>query len=691
MLMKFSKYSLVFLIILMSISYSQSMQDLKKMKEEYDKMRKGQNSGLPFPSQSVNQPQSDPLSGNPSTATLGYNQAYFQNKDSLNNSLKHFGYDFFIKRDSVSFWENLPTPKNYLLGPGDELILSLWGETQLRQSYTINREGNIYDDKVGLLSMVGKTIEEGEKYLKINFGNVYSTLKGKDPSTYIDLSLGKLRSINVNFVGEVTFPGVYPIHPFSTLITGLIQAGGIDTTGSLRNITVKRGNNKKDVNFDLYEYLFNGNNKNNIQLRDQDIVLVPFKKSTITIDSAISRPAIYEFVKGESIKELIEYAGGLKPSASSVLSLQRIIPIEKRKNNQSIYKNIYIDFDSSQLSLAQSGDYIIAKNINMTPFKVELIGREKFPNKFNFFEGMTLYDLFDISGILDQNLNYFDMVFSDEAEISRRNPQNSFEEIIRININNFISNPSKAKEFNLQNQDRIILHPNKNFIEKELITIEGEVNKPGLYTLSKAQENLKSLLLRAGGLTDNALPDGISIYRQKKHNYQLNINYADIYAYQNNDKNDQTAANQINFISENRLFKGDENRVRLAWQNENVILMPGDSILVKEKTNTVNVLGEVYNPGLQEFQQNESLRYYINSAGGITDKGSKNRIIVIYANGSVSPKKWYSSPKIRDGATIIINQDKLSVPFNITQFATNWTSILSSLITAVILSQQISS
>ena len=115
----------------------------------------------------------------------------------------------FTKRSSVSFWK-IYYPKNYLLGPGDELILSLWGQTQLRKSYTINREGNIYDDQVGLLSMVGKTIEQGEKYLKSNFGSVYSTLKGDKATTYIDLSIGKLRSINVNFVGEVSFQEFNP-------------------------------------------------------------------------------------------------------------------------------------------------------------------------------------------------------------------------------------------------------------------------------------------------------------------------------------------------------------------------------------------------------------------------------------------------------------------------------------------------
>ena len=119
--------------------------------------------------------------------------------------------------------------------------------------------------------------------------------------------------------------------------------------------------------------------------------------------------------------------------------------------------------------------------------------------------------------------------------------------------------------------------------------------------------------------------------------------------------------------------------------------MPGDSVVVKEKSNIVSIFGEVYNPGLLEFQKNKSLRHYINSAGGITEKGSSKKIIVIYANGVVSPNKWYKRPSIKDGVTIIVNKKENREPFDVTQFATNWTSIISSLITAVILSQQLGS
>ena len=294
--------------------------------------------------------------------------------------------------------------------------------------------------------MVGKTIEQGEKYLKSNFGSVYSTLKGDKATTYIDLSIGKLRSINVNFVGEVSFPGVYPIHPFSNIIIGIIQAGGIDTSGSLRNIQIIRAENEEKITFDLYEYLINGKIKNNIQLRDQDIVLVPVKQSIITIDSSVVRPGIYEFKEGESVRELLDYAGGLSHRASSVLSIKRITPINDRKKSIAAYKHIQTDLNSTKKMLAQNGDHVVVRNIKENSLFVELIGIEKKQERFNFFEGMTLYNLLEISGILDLDINYLKDAYSLNAEISRRNPKLNYEEIISINFVENISNINKSKK-----------------------------------------------------------------------------------------------------------------------------------------------------------------------------------------------------------------------------------------------------
>ena len=664
-------YIIVLLLTIVKIN-SQSIQDLQKMRSEYNSIRNNRNN----PQSSVD------IQNNPN---LGLPQEAYITSYRLPNDIdttvyksKHYGYDFFTDRDTVAFWDNLPTPSNYLLGPGDELIVSLWGETQLRKSYRISRDGKIYDDKVGILLLMGKTIKESKKYLIDEFSQIYETLKEPKPTTYLDLSIGSLQSINVNFVGEVNYPGIYSVHPFSTLITGLIQAGGVDTTGTLRNIVIKR-DGRELVKVDLYNYLLKGDIPNNLQLRDQDIVVVPSRKSSITVDSAVARPGIYESIPSETIDQMIDYAGGLKHNASSTISLKRIIPLEKRKLGGPTSESYYIDYKNSKLTLSQNGDVILVYPIFETLNQVEIIGQVKNPGYYNYFDGMTLLDLIELgSGFSDTT--FWKSVYQYQGELVRRNPETRYESVINVNLQKLLDG-DEASNLNLQNLDRFVVHANLNFFEKKNLTIMGEVNIPGSYPLITDNETLDELISRAGGLTTKALNNGIAIYRDQKY-FTLDDS--------NNSLNNEINSFDINSASLNNI--NDLGKVRVAWKDEKIILMPGDSIVVKESTRTVNVNGAVYNPGLIEFRAGKRVKFYLDSAGGLNERANKKGIIVIYANGSIRPKKWYSfNLKIQDGATIIVNEKENANPFNLTQFATNWTSIITSMITAIILSKQLGS
>ena len=175
-------------------------------------------------------------------------------------------------------------------------------------------------------------------------------------------------------------------------------------------------------------------------------------------------------------------------------------------------------------------------------------------------------------------------------------------------------------------------------IFRKNIFIVGEVKVPGSYPIIKDNETLLSILNRAGGFTSKALEGGIAIYRDKKF----------FETYLENIPNDE-----IELASNN-----ENEKVRVAWKKMNVILMPGDSIVVKESPGTVNVTGQVYNPGLIEFKDGDRLQYYIDAAGGLTNRANKEGIIVLYPNGVVEPYRWYKSPKIFDGTTIIVNEKK---------------------------------
>ena len=221
----------------------------------------------------------------------------------------------------------------------------------------------------------------------------------------------------------------------------------------------------------------------------------------------------------------------------------------------------------------------------------------------------------------------------------------------------------------MQNLDKVIIHENLNFIEKEPVFISGEVNVPGTYPLVNDDESLYSVLNRAGGLTSNALINGIVIMRKQ-------INYS------------SSLSENLNSTENNTV---NDARFRVAWTNNQIPLMAGDSILVLKRTGTVKVLGEVYNPGFVEYQKGKTLKSYINEAGGLNNDGDSKSITISYANGLVYPVKYNSffKPSITDGSTIYVNEKPQQEPFNLTQFATNWTSIISSMITVILISQQL--
>ena len=647
----FSKIFFLFSLFISESIFSQTIQDLER------RMKVEQNVDENDSEIKIDEGNIENI--NPKMADI---QPYKLNVDKSKEENIFFGYDFFTKRDTVSFWENLPAPSNYIIGPGDELIISIWGETQLRKAFVISKDGTIYDEKVGLMNVMGKTIEQCKEYLSAQYGQIYSSLKGRKPAAFLDISIGQIRSINVSFVGEVNFPGLHTIHPFSNVITGLIQAGGVDTTGTLRNIIIKR-NEKTQIEIDLYQYLLKGSITKNIQLRDQDIVVVPFRKNRIKIDSNVVRPGIFEFYEGESIKEIIEYAGGLKFDVSSKIPIRRVVPLNKRTvfNDQHI-KNEYIDFNDSHKLLAQDGDILSPQKILSDNNGVELVGQVKREGVFNFYEGMTLKNLIDLGGGFNDTT--FLKTAKTKAELIRRDPNSRYEKVISVDLLDILKDgPSAA--IKLSNLDRFVIHANPNYFERKNITISGEVNIPGEYPLVRDNEDLLTIVKRAGGFTNKALNDGIVIYR-------LNSSIG------------KAAPIELEGQNQPRMY-------RLAWKNNKISLMPGDSIIVLESTNTVEVSGEVYNPGLIEFQRNRSLRYYINSSGGLTNKADKKAINVVYPNGVVVPYKYKISPKITNGSKIIINKKIDEPEFDITQFATNWTSIISSLVTIFILSQQFDS
>ena len=221
----------------------------------------------------------------------------------------YFGYDYFIR--DINFFDNVPTPADFRLGPGDEIIISLWGETNSRENLVINKDGLIYYKNIGFINLSNKTLKQAESVLVEELSRVYSTLKDKDSSTKLMLELGKIKSINIYFSGQIEIPGINIIHPFSDIFSAIVQAGGVKREGSLRKVQLIR-DNEIITTVDFYSFFMSGKNTfSNIKITEGDVIHIPAIEKRVEITGEVNRPSYYEILDKESLKDLFDYASGL--------------------------------------------------------------------------------------------------------------------------------------------------------------------------------------------------------------------------------------------------------------------------------------------------------------------------------------------------------------------------------------------
>jgi len=601
---------------------AQSLQDIERLKKEYEEAMKAMRGAEPVGEVIETE--------RPSVEVLAPRIEEVGEADTI-EVLPYFGYDFY--RASVAIWENLPVHADYRLGPGDEIIISLWGETQLRSEHIVTRDGNVYLDKVGQLSVTGKTLKEAKAYLTSRFEQVYATLKNPDPTTFLDISLGALKSINVKFLGEVSLPSILAIHPFSTVTTGLIQAGGVEESGSLREIHVIRDGKIRST-MDLYAFLLKGKTDGDIRLRDQDVVFVPVRNTTISVDGAVQRPGIYEALPGESFADVLAYSGGLKPNAQAQLAVERTVAIDEREHEDNAINAFYVDREDIKDYTVQDGDKITIHEIHPVQREVSVHGQVKKPGIYAYQDSMRLMDLLNLAGGLNDE-SYWKSVFSTRAEVIRRQENEKYAMVIPIYLDR-LRQGDASQNILLNNLDQVVIRQNPHFDPPRNVTILGEVNVPGVYTLTDNNEVLDNIIAKAGGFTDLAFEEGIEMYRQRQ---------------------------------------------RVVLRDYLLPVMDGDSIQVPRHPGVVLVAGEVYNPGLIHFKAKRSLREYIESAGGFTREASKRTVSVIYANGDVKLRRYIFDPRVGDGATVIVHRKEEREPFDMTKFLTEVASITASLAT----------
>ncbi len=501
--MKLTKILIIAIICICQGVIGQTFQELQKLQSEYKKVLERQ--ALQKPAEISEAEKTAKSTALPDKLIYSRKdiESLLVNTEKLLQQLKFYedstqkmpfiGYEFFTKRDTIAFWQNLPISKKYTLGPGDEVIIALWGESNSYNTETINRDGQIFIENIGILNLGGKSLDGAKEYIISRYSRVYSTLIGQSPKSFIDLTLGELKSINVHFVGFVNIPGVHMIHPFSNVITGLIQAGGVDNRGTLRDITIIR-NDKVIKSTDIYNYLIKGKSLDDIRLMDQDIVYVPSRKSTIPITGKALRPGYYEILEKENLKDLINYAGGKERGSSNHVFIY--------KNTNLIKDGYMVNYDDAFNFQVSQGDSVhIPVEPEFQSF-VNIQGQIKNPGKYPYNKNMKLNELLNATMSLDDKDFYKTMNLS-KISIFRKNPSS-------LNPLKIITNIDE--NVNLKNGDYITIPQNNFFKPIESIIITGEIKTPGIYPVNNLT-TLSDILTLSEGYTDFALKDGIEIYR----------------------------------------------------------------------------------------------------------------------------------------------------------------------------------
>lgn len=505
----------------------------------------------------------------------------YEPRESIKNRSRIFGSELFSNAN-LTFEPDLrmPTPKNYTIGPDDELIINIYGVNISQQNLKVSPEGNINVKYAGIINVNGLTVDAASSILKARLSKYYPALN--NGQTKLQLSLGNIRSIRVVLIGAITRPGTYTLPSLATLFNALYVSGGPRENGSFRNIELIRNNKVIEV-ADLYDFLIKGNQKGNVRLEDNDVIRVPFANLLVTLNGELNREGIYEMHKNESLSDALEYAGGFKSKAfRGRITGSRLGDFDR--------KIIDVPGDSLAFFKLQNGDeYFIDSVINRYQNRVTINGAVFKPGAYALENGMTLKSLINKAQGLRED------VYNGRAIVVRTRPDLTKEYIA-----------AELKPIMMGQEDGLLLikedsvHVASIFDLKDstTVTINGAVRKPGIYRYEDGL-SLKSLILKADGFADNATGKGIEISRRKR---DIDVT--------------KSGSNIV------ELIKVDDTK-ELANNSADIPLMPFDIISIKEdpyykKQISVKISGEVLSPAVYTLQSREErLSSLIQRAGGI--------------------------------------------------------------------------
>ena len=702
---------------------------------------------------------------------------------------------FFQKNRKLSFEPSLnqATPKNYILGPGDLIYVDIYGQSEKYYEATVNPEGSILLDNIGLIAVSGKTIEAAEGIIKNRVAAFYTGLSGSNPSSFLQVTLGNVKTIKVHILNEVRLPGTFTLSAFSTVFNALYAAGGPSDKGTLRAIQLIR-NNKKIAEIDVYDLLINGTANLDVQLQDQDVILVNPYLARVKVMGEVKRPLVFEVTPEDNLEDILRFAGGFTD-----LAFKDRISISRITGNQRSISDVYqnqlglfnlkggdevtvgriIDRYTNRIQIKgavfRPGVFSLTEGLTLTQLiknadglkgdaytqrasilrtkgdlssevlevnlqavlegrqedvvlqredvirissiydvqnerYIQILGEVKRPGTYPYAAGMTPEELILIAGGLQESANINDI------EIARRledSDSGTLSDIITTSINADLSfNPNAIS---LAPFDQVIVRKRANFTMQRLVSVEGQVNSPGIFAIQTSVDRISDLIKRAGGVNQFAYTKGATLIRKTEFfnteseqvRRQKNLEALRVLLKENPTnpeaqeellirlfrdlpkekvaKTDSTANNAkresldqiaaetpgvaVKFKETEAVAINLEKILANPGSEEDLVLEEGDILNVPKLLQTVRMRGDVVYPTTLRHEQGRSLRFYINGAGGFDRRANRKQTYVVYANGAVKRTKGFfgvrSFPVVEPGAEVIIPSKGPKIPIRL--------------------------
>ena len=478
--------------------------------------------------------------------------------------------------------ETMATPRNYRLGPDDEVIIDIFGQNEATIREFISPEGSINVEILGPLYLSGKTVEEANAYLKKRLSSIYGGLG--NTGTDMRLSLGQIRTIQVNVMGDVAAPGTYVLSGFSTAFHAIYRAGGVVEPGSLRNIKVVRGS-KTVGTVDVYEYMTKGTQKTDVRLEEGDVVLVPAYKEMVQVEGAVKRPMLFELKEGETVADLLQYAGGFALGANS----NAVTVFRQQGASHEVRTVDEKDFGTFRLL---NGDHMEV-GLQQTRFqnRIAINGAVYLPGTYELGEVRTAKGLVQKAGGL------LPEAFTDRVVVHREHDDRT-QEVFSLNLTEIMA--GTQPDFVLQNNDELFVASSSTLKDKGTMTITGMVNNPGTFLFAE-NTTLEDFIIMAGDLKDGASTSRVDVTRRKK------------------DASGKVATSDIGEMYSFALKDG-----LVADGSRDFVLEPYDEVLVRQSPSYnvqrhFSVTGEVNFPGEYTLTSRvERVSDLIQKAGGLT-------------------------------------------------------------------------